>query len=348
MSKFFNLNGNKETDINKNNSNESYISSNKPEESETFVYNTQNNPGQISNLESMQLAENYINNQIDYSNTDVLEENEVLEVPNVNNNSDMSSKINPELDPLNNANNPIPVNPISPKKEELPEEELPKNVKANIFSVIKMMIGMAFTPGTTIVNNSKKYRSFSKAIAITLWITIVTLILCIGVRVLIGSFNKTYSAVTASYKINFDFTNIFNLDNYLQFLLIAFIISFVTIMISSLIYYASSFINSKGVVFGSYLMVSNLALLPLIIGVVVFYPIANLLSTYIGLLVLIFSFLYTLISFIIGISEILTFKNINRKILYNVLNISVIVLIMIFIFAIFVNSNILILPELNL
>lgn len=252
------------------------------------------------------------------------------------------------LDPLNNANNPIPVNPVAPKKEEYVEEELPKDVKANIFSVIGMMLGMILTPGTTIVSNSKKYRSTFKAMMITFWITAVSLALCIGTRILLGAFTKSYSAVTGATHISLNFANIFTAENYLQYLVIAFLISFVGIMIVALVYYASSFLNSKGVPLGSYIMVSNLAMLPLIVGTVAAAPAISIISSYLSILVFIFSFLYTLIAFLIGINEILTFKNINRKILYNVLNLSCIMLMSIVIYILMLRMNILVLPDLVL
>lgn len=377
MSKFFNFSSHKEEQNNSNYGNisnpQGYMTSNQDysnQNTETFVYNTYpvNQSPEINNIENMRPLENYMpsqgnvyneqqyySEQQSYNNMDVLDENVLVEGMGQNNLTNNGEQVLSEpmpvdqvLDPLNNANNPIPVNPVAEVKENYVEEELPTNVKANVFSVIGMMLGMIFAPGTTIVNNSKKYRSTSKALMVTTWITVVTLVLCVGVRILIGSFNKTYSAVTASYRINFDFTNIFSLENYVQYLIVAFIVSFVGILIVALIYYASSFLNSKGVPFGSYLMVSNLALLPLIIGVVVLYPAISLISSYIGLLVLIFTFLYSLVSFLTGIGEILTFKNINREILYNVLNISFIILLIIVIFVILINSNILILPELNL
>lgn len=252
------------------------------------------------------------------------------------------------LDPLNNANNPIPVNPVAPQKEEFLEEDLPKDVKANIFSVIGMMLGMILTPGTTIVNNSKKYRSTFKAMMITFWITVVSLALCIGTRILLGAFTKSYSAVTGATHISLNFANIFTAENYLQYLVIAFLISFVGIMIVSLVYYASSFLNSKGVPLGSYVMVSNLAMLPLIIGTVAIAPAISIISSYLSILVFIFCFLYTLIAFLIGINEVLTFKNINRKILYNVLNLSCIMLISIVLYVLMLRLNILVLPDLVL
>ena len=354
---------------NQSNLNTQYNQNNQAQE--TFVYNSY--PNEVSNsdnFESMRPLENYMpyqespaknqNTNISYNDTypnmpnnynmNSMDNNEVLDMQVDPLNKEETPKPTPEpvLDPLNNANNPIPVNPVAEVKETYVEEELPTNVKANIFSVIGMMFGMILTPGMTIVTNSKKYRSTNKALMVTTWITVVTLVLCIAARIVVGAFNKTYSAVTSSYKISLNFANVFSLDNYIQYLLIAFVISFGCILITALIYYASSFLNSKGVPFGSYLMVSNLALLPFIIGVVCLYPVANLISTYIGLLVLIFAFLYTLVSFLTGIGEVLTFKNPNREILYNVLNISIIVLVMIIVFSILINSSMIILPELNL
>lgn len=278
-------------------------------------------------------------------NKNKVEEMEVLDTLTIE--EEKESKSSP-LDPLNNANNPIPVNPVAEPEEIFEEEELPKDVKANIFSVIGMMFGMIFTPGTTIVSNSKKYRSTFKSFMVTVWITAVSLVLCIGVRILIGSFTKSYNAVTGASHIYFNFANIFSLDNYIQYLIIAFLISFVGIFVVALTYYASSFLNSKGVPLGSYLMVSNLAMLPLIIGVVAVGPAIGIISRYLSLLAVIFCFLYTLIAFLIGINEILKFKNINRKILYNVLNLSCIILVAIVIYVLLVRTNILVAVELNL
>jgi hypothetical protein len=119
----------------------------------------------------------------------------------------------------------------------------------------------------------------------------------------------------------------------------------IAISIASLIYYASSFLNSKGVHMGTYFMVSSLAMVPVIFGVLVLYPIASIISMYIGLLLFIFTFLYTLISFFLGMNEVLVFGNINKRILYNVINLSLIFLIMIIIFVLCFRLNILIPPE---
>ena len=252
-----------------------------------------------------------------------------------------------ELDPLNNANNPVPVNPVAPK-EEVVEEELPEDVKANLFSAIGMMFGMFFTPGTTIIKNSKKYKSITKALTVTFWISLVSIILCMVARIVVGMFSVKYNSVTGASTVSLTFINMFDLDNYTPYLLVAFIMSFGAITIAALVYYASSFLNSKGVHMGTYFMVSSLAMVPVIVGVLVLYPIINIFSQYAAILVFVFTFLYTLISFFIGMNEVLTFGNINRRILYNVINLSLIFMIIVIVFLLCYRLNILIPPEFHI
>lgn len=299
---------------------------NEPQPVETLTLNIEDNQMGAEQLEELQAEE--------------ILETEVLEDENL-------KKDEPVLDPLNNANNPVPVNPVAPVTQEQEEEkELDINVKTNIFTVIGIMLKMFVVPGTTIVTNSKKYRSFMKAFMVTIWITLVSLLLCLATRVVVGAFAKTYNAITGTYSINFNFNNILSLDNYLQYIVIALLVSFVGILILAFIYYGFSFFNSKGVQLGSYIMVSNLGMLPLIVGVVVAYPIISIFSTYLGLLVLIFTFLYSIVTFLTGVNNILTFKNNNSQILYNVINLSCVILIMVIICVLLIRVNILSLPEL--
>lgn len=249
------------------------------------------------------------------------------------------------FDPLNNANNPIPVNPVAPKDDYV-EEELPGDVKANLFSVGGMMLGMIFSPGTTIIKNSKKYRSIIKALSVVLWVTVISIILAMATRIIVGSFNTSYNSVSGFSQVYFDMTNIFNIDNYVPYFIIALIMTLGAITIASLIYYASSFLNSKGVHIGTYFMISSLAMVPIIIGVLVLYQIASIVSVYIGLLFVIFTFVYTLISFYIGMNEVLTFDNVNKRILYNSINLSIIFLIIIVIFVVCFKLNVLTPPTL--
>lgn len=275
---------------------------------------------------------------------------EVIEIPELSLETveEVEEETEPEkeeiLDPLNNANNPIPVNPVAPK-DDFVEEDLPEDVKANVFSVFNMMVGMFFSPGTTIITNSKKYRSLPKALSVTLWVSVISIIMAMLTRIVVGMFRTSYNSVSGFSSIYLDFANVFNIDNYVPYFIVAIIMTFGAISIASLIYYASSFLNSKGVHMGTYFMVSSLAMVPVIFGVLVLYPIASIISMYIGLLLFIFTFLYTLISFFLGMNEVLVFGNINKRILYNVINLSLIFLIMIIIFVLCFRLNILIPPE---
>lgn len=276
---------------------------------------------------------------------------EILEAPDTLGKEEASENLEsleeveePVLDPLNNANNPVPVNPVAPK-EEVVEEELPEDVKANLFSAIGMMFGMIVKPGSTIIKNSKRYRSISKALVVTIWVSILSIILCMAARIVVGMFHVTYNTVTGQAAVSLNFVNMFNLDNYIPYLLVAFIMSFGAILVASLVYYASSFLNSKGVHMGTYFMVSCLAMVPVIVGVLVLYPILNVFSPYIAMFVFVFTLLYTLISFYIGMNEVLTFKSVDKRILYNVINLSLIFAVIVVIFLICFRLNILVPPE---
>ncbi len=289
--------------------------------------------------------------QIDVLEPDVL--NETLDerpvennIQNNNNSATNVEKTIEQLNPLNNANNPIPVNPVAEveEKEVLTDDII--NAKASIFAILGMIIGMIFRPGSTIIDSIRKYKNFYKGIMITVWITVVTLILTIVVRVVTGSFYRTYNNITGAYSINFNFNNVLSIQNYLPYLVIAFLCSFVAIFIVTLIYYASSFFNSKGVTFGSYLAVSNVTIIPIILGVVVLNPVLAIISDYLAIIGIIVPAIYSLISFIIGIDYILKFNSLNAKIYYNVFNISLILFIMVLIVMGLVNFNLISMPSL--
>lgn len=223
-----------------------------------------------------------------------------------------------------------------------------KNVKANVFAAIGIILGMLVKPGTTMLNNAKKFKKMNKALSILAWIAVIFLVLCIGVRVVVGSFARTYSSLTDSYKLVFDPARIFDLSNYVEYIIIAAVLSVVGVLLVALIYYASSFLNSKGVHFATYLIVSNLGMIPLISGSLILYPIASIFSGYLGLAVLILSFLTTVIVLLIGMNEVLKFKSLNNQIFYHVLNLSVITLIAIMIFVFMIHNNWVILPQISI
>ena len=234
-----------------------------------------------------------------------------------------------KLNPLNNAENPIPVNPVAPVEEKKEEELEVVNAKASFFSVIGMTIGMMLAPGNTMINNSKKYSKVSKAIYILLWTTLLTILLTIVARFVVGSFSRTYNAIIGTYSVTLTFENVLDINNYLEYLLIGILVSLVAVLVIATVFYGSSFINSKGVKFGSYLIISNTAMIPFIIGVTILGPLLSILSGYLALAAYVFTFLYSMICLMIGIDEVLIFKSINKKIFYYVLNLTIIVIILI-------------------
>ena len=253
--------------------------------------------------------------------------------------------------PLENDKNPVPVNPVAPVEEKIvfdDEEETDLSVKANVFSAIGIIIGMILMPGTTIVENAKKFRSLSKALSITLWISLVSLVCCAIARLVLGFFHKSYNAITGAYSIYLDFTNVFNLDNYIEYLVITVFVAVVAVVVISLVYYGSSFLNSKGVHYATYLVVSNLSMIPFIATVAVLYPLFSLLSDYLGIAVLLFAFLYSLITLLMGMNAVLKFTTVNKEILYHVLNLSLSILIIVGIFLVIVHTGLIRLPEINI
>ena len=223
-----------------------------------------------------------------------------------------------------------------------------KDVKANIFAAFGIILGMIVKPGTTMLKNAKKFKKIDKAGFIMLWLAVIFLIVCIVVRIGVGSFDRSYSSLSDSYKLVFNPGRIFELSNYLEFLLISVSLSVGGVLLVALIYYASSFMNSKGVHFATYLIIANLAMIPLLVGAIVLYPVAVIFSGYLGLGALIFSFLATLITLLIGMNEVLTFKSINNQIFYHVINLSVITLVAVIVFVFMVQKNWIILPVMNI
>jgi hypothetical protein len=256
-----------------------------------------------------------------------------------------------DANPLDNGSNPVPVNPILTeieKHQNVEEIGEQKDVKANVFAALGIIFGMVVKPGTTMINNSKKFKEMNKAFSIMLWLSLLFLIICIAMRVVVGSFDRTYVSLTDSYKLIFNPGKIFELSNYLEFIIISVSLSIGGVLLVAIMYYASSFINSKGVHFATYLIVSNLGMIPLIVGTIVVYPVAMIFSGYLALGVLIFSFLATLITILIGMNNVLKFKNVNVQIFYHVINLSVITLVAIVVFVFMVHNAWVILPQMNI
>lgn len=257
------------------------------------------------------------------------------------------------LDPLDNANNPVPVNPVAPKEEkkvEVVEEELieeiplfdeEEEVKTNLFTVINMMVGVIIKPGSTISLNARKYKKIFNALTITFWVTMLSFVMSLAGRILAGCFSKTENAISGASKIILDFTALMDTNNYVPYLLITLLIGLVAIIVVALVYYISSFICSKGIHIGTYFAISTLSIVPIIIGFTLLHPIVNILSSGMALMVLIFSIIYALIILFTGMNQVLKFKNNDGRIIYNAINIAVIFSVMVFIFSTLSKLNIL-------
>ena len=70
-------------------------------------------------------------------------------------------------------------------------------------------------------------------------------------------------------------------------------------------------------------------MIPFILGVTTVGPILSVLSNYLAIAVYVFTFLYSMICLMIGMDEVLTFKSVNKRIFYYVLNLTIIVIILI-------------------
>lgn len=246
------------------------------------------------------------------------------------------------LDPLNNANNPIPVNPVAskeePKKEEVVEEEEQplfdeeEEVKTNLFTVLNMMVGVIIKPGTTISQNARRYKRIFDASLITFWVTILSFVMCLAGRIVAGCFSRTHNAISGASKISFNFSGLVDTNNYIPYLLSTLLIGLGAILVVALIYYIASFICSKGVHIGTYFAISTLSLVPVIIAFTILFPIISIVSSGVALMVLIFSVIYALIILFTGINEVLKFKSNDHRILYNAVNMALIFSVMLFIF----------------
>ncbi len=227
-----------------------------------------------------------------------------------------------KLDPLNNANNPIPVNPVA--VDVVVDDSEAINAKTGFFTNVGMCIGLIFQPATTIVRNSKKYKISSKAFSVYLWMIIFSLALCVASRLVLGSIVRVYSPITGKYNISFDMSRMFALDNYFGWLIATIIISGLFVLLVAIVYYACSFMNSKGISFGSYLMLATLGCVPFTAGFLILFPLGGVISPYLGLILLFVSFLYGFLIFTIGVINVLQFDNVDGLVRYNLINMAII------------------------
>ncbi|MBQ8659619.1 MAG: hypothetical protein IJ475_02120 [Bacilli bacterium] len=242
------------------------------------------------------------------------------------------------LDPHNNANNPIPVNPVAPMEEEIYE-----NIDMPFSDVVKMTLGIFLRPASNIKENAKKYSEMHNCLKFTLIITVLSIVLSLVGCVVVGGFNITIDPLTGGYTRGFSLDNILQ-QNFLSYIVKGVLISGIGIFVVSLVYYASSFMNNKGVKFGTYLMISNLSFLPFILGCSLLMPITCIFSTYIGLCLMVICILYMLVIYITGVNEILAFQTVDRKVFYNLFNFSLIFIIIMVLFYVLLESGLIYLP----
>ena len=238
-----------------------------------------------------------------------------------------------KYDPLNNATNPVPVNPTSPEVDDdiifFDEEE---GVKTDVVTVMKMMFGILLKPATVIGGNVKKYSKMFKSLMLMFWVAMFSLVFCLIGRLIAGAFSTTQNAISGASKISLNFVGLFQQSNYIPYILVTIVISMFAILVVSLVYYLSSFIHSKGVHLAVYIALSSLALVPLILSFTLVYPIVGILSTDIAFIFLLFGLVFSIVILVTGINSIVKYKTKDGKILYNAINLTIIFSVMIFIF----------------
>ena len=79
-----------------------------------------------------------------------------------------------------------------------------------------MMIGVVIKPGTTISTNARRYKKMFDAISITFWVSILSFVMCLAGRLVVGCFSKTENAISGASKIVLDFSRLVDTNNYMK------------------------------------------------------------------------------------------------------------------------------------
>lgn len=250
--------------------------------------------------------------------------------------------VEPVLNPLDNGVNPVPVNPVAegPAPDELALFDEEEEIKTNLFTVINLMISIIIKPGSTIVENGRKYKRMFDSMSLVFWVSMLSFVMCLAGRIIAGCFSRTHDAISGASKISLNFSSLVDTNNYVPHLMVTFLIGIVAIVIVALVYYFASFVHSKGIHIGVYFAVSALSLVPVIVGFTILHPIISILSSDIALLALIFTVIYALIILFTGINSIVKFKTEDGRLIYNAVNIAIIFSIMVFIFSTLATLNI--------
>ena len=226
-------------------------------------------------------------------------------------------------------------NPVYVEEEKKIVKE---DIKVNIFSTIKLMIGAIFKPVTSIPKNSKSIEDLNKAIKFLVYFVVILLALSIGVAILTSGFVKKYDINTGLYSTYMDFGNIINVK-FVDIIIKTISFSLLFTLIVAFIYYITSFFRNKGVAVGTYVVLSSLALLPLYLGMFVLYPVLSIFSYFLGFFAFVISLVFSLFSLYNAIITILEFQSEEKKIFYNLFNIGIVVFLLILIVAFFFQND---------
>ncbi len=226
-------------------------------------------------------------------------------------------------------------NPVYVEEEK---KEVKEDIKVTLFSTIKLMTGAIFKPVTSVPKNSKSIEDLNKAIKFLIYFVIVLLVLSLGAALISGGFVKKYDINTGLYTTYMDLGNIINVK-FVDVVIKTLSFSLLFTLIVSFIYYITSFFRNKGVAIASYVILCSLALLPLYLGIFVLYPLLSIFSYFVGFFVFIMAFIFSLFSLYNAIITLLEFQSEEKKIFYNLFNIGLVVLLLVFILMFFFQND---------
>lgn len=224
---------------------------------------------------------------------------------------------------LDNSTNSVPVNPVAPQGVITNYSDVEIKPK----DMIPLIINSVLKPGTTMENEGNKYRDNMVSLKITLFITGIALVVRLITATIAGCFSTSFNPITGMTNTSFNPANIANV-NWLGAIIFSIMLSGIFILIISGVYYFSSFIKSKGITFGRYLMVANIAFIPFVIGVTVLGPLGTIISMFVSFVLVGVSFIYSFISFISGVNNLLAIDSVNKNIIYNAINIGAIFVVL--------------------
>lgn len=207
-----------------------------------------------------------------------------------------------------------------------PDEAKVKSDRVNPIVLFKLTIGAFFRPGTTINENTRVYTKLKPGFQIYTSFSLLTFIAFMITNVINGCFHKLYDINTGTYNTTLDFNQLATL-NYLNLIVIGFLLSFGIVFLVAIVYYVSSFVTNRGLSLGRYLTVITLCLVPFLICTCIVAPIVSIPSYYLGIALTLFGIVYSFIILITNLNDLLTFKTTNQKIMYHTIILTIIFVI---------------------